>query len=288
MTSSRAMFVALWLPASGLVRPAPCVPRARALASASTSALVDAVGEAWALEPATDRFAMTLMNESPPLIRVGGFLSEDECERVIRAACGDDAEECTEYLNHRVNVDDGGELDEPSGYDEEQARVALEWSAGATSGRRVRATGEALDLVGPKVLELLGLSHRKIRVAEELYFRPDRATVIVRDATVVHYQANEGVAPHVDGKDATVLIYLNTVDGDGGGRTVFPEHGLAFPPSKGDALVYDSRDDLLHFAEPVADGREKWVMQLLIDHRLPPGSENAPLVDWETGLVIPG
>ena len=32
---------------------------------------------------------------------------------------------------------------------------------------------------------------------------------------------------------------------------------------------YDSRDDLLHFAEPVAQGQEKWVMQLLIDFKLP-------------------
>ena len=86
----------------------------------------------------------------------------------------------------------------------------------------------------------------------------------------------------------TILIYLNTVAPGAGGRTVFPEDGLAFPPCQGQALVYDSRRELLHFAEPVKDGHEKWIMQLLVDHRLAPGSETAPLVDWETGQIIPG
>ena len=96
------------------------------------------------------------------------------------------------------------------------------------------------------------------------------------------------VAPHVDGKDATLLVYLNTVERGKGGRTVFPEDGLAFPPEGGNALLYDSRLDLLHYAEPVAEGHEKWILQLLIDHRLPPGHEHMPLVDWDTGMVIPG
>ena len=41
-------------------------------------------------------------------------------------------------------------------------------------------------------------------------------------------------------------------------------------------------------AEPVEDGHEKWILQLLIDHRLPPGHERMPLVDWDTGMIIPG
>lgn len=246
---------------------------------------MDSIGEAWGLVPATERFAMTLQNESPPLIRVSSFLTREECERIVAAATADDAEECTEYLNFRVNEDEGGAI-ESSGYDEAQAAAAVEWSGGALSGRRVRMPEAVLEVVAPKVMDLLGLEHRRYRFAEELFYRPDRATVIVRDATVVRYREGEGVAPHVDGKDATVLIYLNTLT-NGGGRTVFPEDGLAFAPVSGDALVYDSTKDLLHFAEPVAKGKEKWVMQLLIDHRLPPGHESSPLVDWETGNIIP-
>ena len=82
--------------------------------------------------------------------------------------------------------------------------------------------------------------------------------------------------------------YLNTVPEGAGGRTVFPEDGLAFPPRQGGALLYDSRLDLLHYAAPVHAGHEKWILQLLIDHRLPPGHEHMPLVDWDTGAIIPG
>jgi len=37
---------------------------------------------------------------------------------------------------------------------------------------------------------------------------------------VVHYVGGEGVAPHIDGKDATLLCYLNDVPVNCGGRTV--------------------------------------------------------------------
>ncbi|KAH8091513.1 hypothetical protein JL720_5820 [Aureococcus anophagefferens] len=244
------------------------------------------IGAAWELTPNTDDFVLTLEHEAPPVLRIDGFLTSDECATCVRTACRDDVEECTEYLNNRVNTDDTAA--ESSGYTAEQAKEAVEWSGGATSGRRVRMPEEVLDMIAPKALKLLGLEHRNYRFAEELYYRPDRATVLIRDATVVRYRGGEGVAPHVDGKDATLLVYLNTVEPGGGGRTVFPEDGLAFPPVGGNALLYDSRLDLLHFAEPVEDGHEQWILQLLIDHRLPPGHERMPLVDWDTGMIIPG
>ena len=74
-----------------------------------------------------------------------------------------------------------------------------------------------------------------------------------------------------------------------GGRTVFPEDGLAVAPKRGTALIYRSKTELLHFSEPVTKpGVEKAILQLLIDHRLPPGHEHMPLVDWDTGAIIPG
>ena len=68
--------------------------------------------------------------------QVSSFLTPEECERVVRAACADDVEECTEYLNHRVNAD--GEV-EASGYDEEQAAAALAWGDRAETRPRVPA-----------------------------------------------------------------------------------------------------------------------------------------------------
>ena len=143
---------------------------------------------------------------------------------------------------------------------------------------------DILDLVAPKALSLLGLSHRNYRFKEELYYRPDRATVIVRDATVVRYREGEGVAPHVDGKDATLLVYLNTCRG--GGHTVFPEDGLAFPPRQGGALPR-LRLDLRTTRRPCTRATR---VDPPAAHRprLPPGHGTMPLVDWDTGATVPG
>lgn len=166
--------------------------------------------------------------------------------------------------------------------------MALEWSQGASAGRRTRLPRDILEeLIAPKALSLLGLSHRRLHVAEQLYFRPNRAVVILRDATVVRYRKGEGVAPHVDGKDVTLLTYLTSLSQGAGGRTVFPDQGLAFQPLSGDCLIYNSRDDLLHFAEPVrTDSEEKWVMQMLLDFKIAPSEEGGPIVDWETGQLF--
>ena len=108
---------------------------------------------------------------------------------------------------------------------------------------------------------------KKLRYSGELYVRPDPLYVVIRDMTVVHYKGGEGVAPHVDGKDATLLLYLSNVDhegkppGSGGGRTVFPEVGVQSVPLQGDAMLYDSRDELLHFAEPVQVNKPRRLCQ---------------------------
>lgn len=87
----------------------------------------------------------------------------------------------------------------------------------------------------------------------------------MRDQTTVRYDVGEGVAPHVDGNDATLLVCLQAPEG--GGRTVFPEEGVAVKPVQGAAIVYESKRGMLHFAEAVTMGR-KWVLQLLIDFRI--------------------
>lgn len=243
-----------------------------------------AIKESWGLDLDERHFDLTPRSVSPPLVYCANFLTAEECATIIRASCRDDAEECTEYLNHLVNNEAAADV--AWGYDHDQAELALDWSAGARAGRRTRLPSDVLDdLVAPRALGLLGLTHRRLRVADQLYYRPNRACVVVRDATVVRYRQNEGVAPHVDGKDATLLVYLNSLPPGAGGRTVFPDQRLAFTPSTGDCLIYDSHDSLLHFAEPVyAD--EKWVLQLLVDFRISPGEEHAPLVDWDTGQFL--
>ena len=200
----RSLVVGVLLGAAAL-RPAPrrrVAPRPQSVATADAQdEIMATIGAAWETAPNTRDFDVTLEHRAPPVLKIHNFLSDAECAQIIEAARGDDVEVCEEYLNHRVNEDGAVAT---SGYSEEQAQEALEWSDGATSGLRVRMPSDILDLVAPKALSLLGLSHRNYRFKEELYYRPDRATVIVRDATVVRYREGEGVAPHVDGKDATV------------------------------------------------------------------------------------
>jgi hypothetical protein len=51
-----------------------------------------------------------------------------------------------------------------------------------------------------------------------------------------------------------------------GGRTVFPEDNFAQTPVKGTALLYRSKEELLHCSEAMQPGNEKWIMQLLLDY----------------------
>lgn len=239
--------------------------------------------------PAIDAFGMNIVHNSPPMFRIPNFLTPEECDALIAAAI-ENSEEATEYLNARVNSEVTGASSIPelaTGYSQEASDEAVEWSGGATSGLRRRLPREALRMLDERVLGVLGevATGRELNmVLDQIYIRPDERTVIVRDATVVHYKEGEGVAPHVDGKDATLLCYLNDLPEGAGGRTVFPEVKVASTPRRGDALLYDSRKDLLHFAEPVAKGHEKWVMQLLIDFKFVKQAGGMH-VDFTTGAV---
>lgn len=87
---------------------------------------------------------------------------------------------------------------------------------------------------------------------------------IVRDQSIVHYRENEGIPPHMDDTKHTILCYLNDVDINSGGRTIFPENDIYISPKKGTVVIYSSIWDLLHYSEKIKEG-EKWIMQLLID-----------------------
>ncbi|KAJ1636794.1 hypothetical protein T492DRAFT_835048 [Pavlovales sp. CCMP2436] len=140
--------------------------------------------------------------------------------------------------------------------------------------------------LGARLLRLLNLPKRRLRFAEGIWVKPDRRYVIVRDLTCVHYLEGEGVPPHVDGKDATLLVYLNSVPEGGGGRTVFVEDGFDSRPQAGRALIYWSKNDLLHYSEALGGG-EKWILQFLIDFKHK-DTGVGPYVDFSTGQVIAG
>jgi prolyl 4-hydroxylase len=96
---------------------------------------------------------------------------------------------------------------------------------------------------------------------------------------VVRYLTGGEYMPHQDyfasdaeelnnggNRRATLLIYLNDVIRENGGRTYFPGFGLRVSPSKGSALYFEYEDDqgrfdpqTLHGGEPLRGG-VKWII----------------------------
>ena len=222
---------------------------------------------------------ITALSRDPPLLRIERFLTDEQCDALISAQ-ESKTQECDLYLNYRVNQEvasgvshEAAELIESSG--------ARGISATSRSGFRAQIdpTEAALQPVLHGIRRLLGFGDREFVFEEGAWVRPNRRRVVVRDQTTVRYEVGEGVAPHVDGKDVTVLICLE--EPLSGGRTVFPDDGIAVAPKKGCALVYRSCAELVHFAEAVGEGR-KWVLQLLVDFRVRSDEMD---VDFSSGAV---
>ena len=226
-----------------------------------------------------------------PIIVLPNFLSCDECNDIIELGTELESKGVVAdlYLNHRVNRDiaAGNSSAEALALILEQNLSEEELAADSPSGFRAALPPSVLlsgapvpqntprgyplsppaNSIGERILRLLGCEDRKLAFLDDLWVNPTKDRVMIRDQTTVHYRSGEGVPPHVDGNHATVLVYLNDLEAGDGGRTIFPEAGIASIPRKGTALMYCSRGQkLLHFAERVKGNKEKWVMQLLIDH----------------------
>jgi len=230
-----------------------------------------------------------LIHESPPVFMLPNFVEDKRCRLLIKYAQElrsqrKDTAESDLYLNYRVNKEqrEGGTSAEAHGLISREQLRNTDLHAGQKSGFRLKVDETLVRPLLPQLQRFMGLSDREVVFEEGIWHKPNSLTMYIRDQTIVHYEKDEGVAPHVDGKDATLLVYLNDVEENSGGRTVFPEIGLAVPPSKGTALLYESNKGLLHFAESVKSG-EKWIMQLLIDFKY---DASQPTIDYRTGRVI--
>lgn len=226
----------------------------------------------------------------PLLVRHCNFLSVEQCESLIniQSKKSNSTDEADLYLNFRVNQEvshsDGQQSNEAAALiaaTEISATSSLD--AGSRSGFRAQVDPQLpeVNAVLDKLGELLGFKakQRKWVFEEGAWVRPNKRQVVVRDVTTVHYERGEGVAPHVDGKDLTILICL--YQPELGGDTVFTTQGIAVPPLQGQAILYSSKTAMPHFAQPVEKG-VKWVMQLLIDHGVRADELD---VDYATGQV---
>lgn len=181
-----------------------------------------------------------ILHRAPPLLRLPSLLTSDECEALIRAQEASRGPERDNYLNHDAGVGNGYR-------------------------QGISPTAPEFQPIQRFLNELF--PHREPQFAEALWHRPRYNTYVVRDITTVRYGVGEGIASHVDGKDTTLLIYLSPPLV--GGHTVFQDVGISAAPEEGDALLYESRKALTHYAAPVEDG-VKWVLQVLIDYRVRP------------------
>lgn len=257
---------------------------ARASGLRASHALANSLTE-WGLDVnRSDSFDVHALNVSPPLIYVRNFLTHEECDAIIHTqeSKAEAADESDLYLNYRVNnvrtaLDTSTEA--ANLLQEIGEGCALSSSSRSGFRTRVHKREHALQAVLPKVLTLMG-ERRQIEFSEHQWIRPNAQRIVVRDVTSVRYAQGEGVVPHVDGKDATLLVYLNDVPK--GGETTFPEVEVSVPPRKGDALLYHSKTGLLHYADEVKIGH-KWIMQMLIDFRV--RADELSHVDYASGQV---
>lgn len=233
--------------------------------------------------PTTEQSAK-ILHQDPLLLLLPSFLTQDEITHIINTQSSN-TEEASLYLNYRVNTEVSSESHSNEAAaliaDTAMANDALRPDMRSGFRAQVPFEHETLQPVLEKVAHVLGFSNasRHWVYNDGPWVRPNRRQVILRDVTTVHYDIAEGVAPHIDGKDITVLIGLQPALK--GGRTVFVDENIAIRLNSGDALVYSSKSQMLHYAEPVEQG-EKWVLQLLIDCRV---RKDELDVDYETGLV---
>ena len=103
-----------------------------------------------------------------------------------------------------------------------------------------------------------------------------------------YYKAHQDFYPGFDGDRLyTVLIYLNDMNEDQGGGTVFEKLNIGVRPKLGRAVVWTNtnpdgshHEETVHEALPVKNGGEKWAIQLwfrayeMID--IPPGMIETP------------
>jgi hypothetical protein len=261
---------------------------------ASTSAEIPKhIKDVWGIEPEISKFPgakfpLGSNDETPPILELPNFLTSAECSVIqgwATQAIESGADECDDYLNYRVNkeIEETGETSEGRTLIDEHSLEECELSAKNKGGFRVRLDEQFVrGLLRNRILGVLGMNNREFVFEEGAWIRPTPKSVVVRDQTVVFYAEGNGVPPHVDGRDATLLVYLSDVPEGVGGRTVFPEDGFSQTPVKGTALLYRSKEELLHYSEAMTPNNEKWIMQLLLDfnHDYRPGDT---VVNFQTG-----
>ena len=177
------------------------------------------IEEVWGIQPRLDNFPQAKFpfgteSDKPPILQLPQFMSADECRQIREwaiNAMNDGVEECDDYLNYRVNkeVEQGGVSEEGQALIDDCNVDESSLSSSHRGGFRLRLDNQFVEqMIGKRLLDLLGMPNREFVYEEGQWIRPTPKTVVVRDQTVVFYGPGNGVPPHVDGRDGTLLVYL--------------------------------------------------------------------------------
>lgn len=187
--------------------------------TSSTAKLPENIKRVWGIEPKLENFSKATFpfgtkSSKPPILQLPQFLSADECQFIRQwaiAAIDEGVEECDDYLNYRVNkeVENGGVSAEGQALIDDCNVQESSLSASNRGGFRIRLDNRIVEkMLKDRILDVLGMENREFVFEEGVWIRPTPKTIVVRDQTVVFYGPGNGVPPHVDGKDGTLLVYL--------------------------------------------------------------------------------
>lgn len=191
-------------------------------------------------------YTIETLSESPRIMLVHNFLSDEECEYFIR--------EATPNLERAVVVDPDGDQSEGLVVDQRTSDGAYFLNFEDPILHRVekriaRLTKTPIDNGEPMQV---------LRYKEGGEFKPHYDYF---DTTTAGGQECANVGGQ---RYATLVMYLNTPAK--GGETVFPEAGISVVPKKRDALLFynclpeGNTDPMtLHGGAPVVEG-EKWIV----------------------------
>ena len=182
------------------------------------------------------------LHTAPPLYRVRGFLSPDECDRLINSA--------KDHMTPAPVVGAGnGQV-----------------STSRTSSTCYLAREDLPSLVS-RVCALTGKPLEHLELPQVGRYMPDQFYRAHYDAFDLSTPDGKRFSQNGGQRVGTVLVYLNDVAE--GGHTSFAKLGLSVQPVKGDAIVFFPAtlegkldDQYLHAAEPAVD--IKWVSQIWI------------------------
>jgi prolyl 4-hydroxylase len=196
-----------------------------------------------------------LVNEEPPVWTCDGFLSERECDDLIRAGA-------PRLEGSKIGLDDA-QPSRNTGAKRSSSSCTL-WNQSAVCEALIR---KACALTRKTVHHFEPVQVCRYQVGEEYSEH--------QDSIPIHTRSDDGAAFMAQGgqRVATILVYLNSVDQ--GGETAFPKLGYACRPRKGRCLLFcpglrDGRRDesTAHAARPAVD--EKWVAQLWVREHMDP------------------